>query len=165
MSRFDGDPIEVVIGECGCFGTPHPGGDIVYLAPRLSFDAGTEAAAVFSEYLAGLSPEEQPDGTIKVKDDVGAEARFASRLLDTYLRHQVTGWNLTDDEGAPEPYDLDKLLSDYEVARMVGDAADAAYSSVVMRPLTAAVSTFSQRGQTAASTSARTSSSGRPRKR
>lgn len=145
-SRFAIEPVDARIGDCLCPGTPHPAGDFAYLNPRLSFQGGEVGTAAV---VSGI-------------DDPDAAQRA---LIEVYLRHEVRGWNLTDDAGEPVPYDADLLLSDWEAARAVGEVADSLYSDGLMRPLLAAVSESLRAGPTVTSTSARTRSATKRRKR
>lgn len=148
--RFGGAPVPVALpGGCQCPGTPHER-DEVYLLPRLTWDGGVAADAVLSDLPMTT------DGRV----DTG---RLAAMLCRAYLENQVSGWNLTDENG-PIPYSSEKLLSDWDIARVVGDKADDLYSDALLAPLVAAASTSSQRGRTAPSTSARTPSARRRRK-
>lgn len=146
--RFGGDNVTVVLpGGCQCPSGPHRQ-DEVYLLPRLSFDGGADAESVVREWAG--------------KSDVHA---FTIALSRSYLRQQVAGWNLVDADGAPVPYSADALLSDFDTARAVADAADELYSERLLAPLVAAVSKSSPGGATAPSTSARTPSASTRRKR
>ena len=117
MARFDtGEPVAVAIGQCDCPGSPHPDGDVVYLRPRLDYAGGSEAIAVMQ--AASGSVEE-----------------LARALVPVYIRHGATGWNLLDADGFDVPFDVEVLLSDWNVAYEVGEAADTLYSEAVLRPL------------------------------
>lgn len=146
--RFGGERVAVPLpGGCQCPGAPHER-DEVYLLPRLTFDGGAAAEAVISTAI----------GT-------GDADAVAVPLVRAYLAHQVAGWNLVDADGQPVPYSMELLLSDWETARVVGDAADELYSEGLLAPLVAAVSTSSQGGRTAPSTSPRTRTASSRRKR
>lgn len=147
--RFGGQNVTVPLGPCGCPSTPHADGDEVYLLPRLTLKGGAAAEAALRAALdAGGDPK-------------GIEAS----LGEVYIRHQVAGWNLTGDDGAPLPWSPDLLLSDWSACRPVLDKADGLYSEALLAPLVATVSTSSQGGQTAPSTSPRTRSASTRRKR
>lgn len=147
MSRFPADRVTVALaGGCQCPGQPHAQ-DEVYLLPRLSWEGGSAAEAVIAAALG--------------RGDAEAVAR---PLVRAYLEHQVAGWNLAGPDGAPLPYDVELLLSDWSIARAVGEAADELYSEALLAPLVASASKSSPAGPTGASTSARTrSASGRRR--
>ena len=144
--RFGGQNVTVLLGPCGCPSTPHEQ-DEAYLLPRLSFDGGAAAEAAVVAHLG------EDRGTIE------------RALGEAYIRHQVVGWNLVDGNGDPLPWDPALLLSDWSIARPVAEMADGLYSTVLLAPLVATVSTSSQGGRTAPSTSARTRSATTRRKR
>lgn len=147
MSRFPTDRVTVALpGGCQCPGQPHAQ-DEAYLLPRLTFEGGAAAEAVLAAAIG--------------RGDTEAVAR---PLVRAYLEHQVTGWNLTGEAGAPLPYSSALLLSDWEVARVVGDAADDLYSEALLAPLLAAASKSSPGGPTGPSTSPRTPRASRRRK-
>lgn len=149
MSRFGGEPVVAPLpGPCECPGSPHDR-DEVYLLPRLTFDGGAAADRVITRHLG-------PDMDTSV---------LADELIRVFLEHQVSGWNLLGDDGAPLPYSAALLLSDREAAVAVGDAADALYAEALLAPLQAAVQKSLPAGPTAPSTSPRTRTAGRPRKR
>lgn len=164
MSRFDGAPVEARMGECGCTplpdgSVPHPDGDVAYLLPRLTF-AGGEAAQDVMLSKAGTAIGLDPDTA-----EYGAVMRDVGRsLAEVYIRHQVTGWNLTNGIG-PLPFSADLLLSDWEAASRVADAADDLYGSKVVGPLVATVQALLPAGPTDASTSPTRPSSRKHRKR
>lgn len=148
MSRFTTDTVTAPLpGGCQCKGTPHER-DEVYLLPTLTYDGGAAADAAMQRTLGS--------------GDAGLVTR---EVVRAYLTHQVAGWNLLTDDGAPLPYDPALLLSDWTAALAVGDVADDLYSEVLLAPLREAASTSSPGGPTAASTSARTRSASTPRKR
>lgn len=147
--RFGGENVTVPLGPCACPSTPHAGGDEVYLLPRLTFDGGAAGeAAIMASLAAGDSTGDIERGLGKV-----------------YIRYQVAGWNLVDDAGKVVPNATERLLADWTLARPVAEAADGLYSKVLLAPLVASVSTSSQGGPTAPSTSPRTRSASTRRKR
>jgi hypothetical protein len=117
VGRFDpGEPVAVAIGGCACPSTPHADGDVVYLRPRLDYAGGSEA----------ISTMQAASGSVE---------DLARSLVPVYIRHGAIGWNLVDDDGAPVPFDVEALLSDWTVAYEVGEAADTLYSEAVLSPL------------------------------
>lgn len=135
MSRFEQQaPVAVSIGACACPGTPHAE-DVVYLAPRLSLKGGIAA---------------QGD-LVAANGDTKA---LTVAWTETFVRYGVTGWNLTDAAGKPEPLDIDGLLSDYATAEAVADRAVDLYRDQVLDPLARRLRATSQPGPTDDSTSA-----------
>lgn len=124
---------EVRVRDCECPGTPHPDGDVVYLAPKLSL-AGGLAADYDIRTAAG-------NGT------------FLAQLWQvTLVKYGAIGWNFLDEDG-PVPFDVNVLLEDYALASPVAEAADEAYGEAVMRPLLKRLKAISQPGRTNGSTS------------
>lgn len=134
MSRFDRAPVEVSIGACSCPRSPHAQ-DVVYLAPRLSLAGGMAAQA---DLIAA-------GGDIKA---------LTVAWTETFIRHGVTGWNLVDVAGKPEPFDVAPLLADYGLSEGIADAAIDLYRDQVIDPLARRLGTTSQPGPTGDSTSA-----------
>ena len=158
MSRFGGDPVAVSLGACQCPGTPHEGGDEVYLLPRLSLAGGAAASRVVARFVP-LMAERGEDA-----QDPDLNARFGLELGKVYIQEQTTGWNLTGEAG-PLPFSTELLLSDWATGRPVADAADDLYSKALLDPLVEAVSTSSRDGPTAGSTSPSRTTSRTRRKR
>jgi hypothetical protein len=142
VSRFTQVPVEVSIGACTCPRMPHAE-DVVYLAPRLSLAGGMAAQA---DILA-----------------VGADVKALTvAWTETFIRYGVTGWNLTDAKGKPEPLDIAPLLADYTLAEGIADKAIELYRDQVLDPLTRRLGTTSLPGPTDGSTSAVPQSPGSP---
>lgn len=122
------------VRDCACPGTPHDDGDVVYLSPTLTLDAG-----------------------IAAEQDLAASEGDTDKLIrlwvKTFLTHEAKGWNLVDEEGAPVPFDIDALLSDYALARPAADKAVDMYGDTVLTPLLARLGRHSPTGQTQVTTS------------
>ena len=130
------DPVVVRVRDCACPNTPHEDGDVVYLRPHLNLDGGIAAE---QDLLAASG-----DGPL------------LTRLwLRTFLTHGVTGWNLTDDDGAPLPLDLAAITDDYRIARPVANRASELYAETVMAPFLEAQAARSPTGSMEATTSRR----------
>lgn len=133
----------VPVRACACPGTPHDR-DEVYLLPEI----GLEGGLVAEQQLI----------------DHSGDASLLTRLwATTFVRYGATGWNLTDEEGDPVPFDVDALLASYEMGRAVADAASDLYTQQVMRPLMKALPNTSPAGRTGRTTSRRQRSTGRQR--
>lgn len=145
--------VPVEVGACRCVGTPHPDGDIVFLASHLSLRGGFVAERTMIA-LSGAG-----------KDRLEVEAG----LIEVYVRFGVSAWNLLDAEGDPIPVNEDtirsEILSDFARARPLADAADGLYTSAILDPLVARLSKSSRATQTRGSTSATPPSSSSPPKR
>ena len=97
-------PIPVRVRDCACPDTPHADtGDLVYLAPHLDIDGGVEAERDLVE-------------------SQGNERELTKRWLRTFIRYGAIGWNLTDAEGEAVPFEVDAILSDWSLARPLGDS-------------------------------------------
>jgi len=128
------DLVPVPIGVCPCPGTPHEGGDIVYLAPVLSTPGGMAASAA-------------------IREGITDEVLLAEKLGGIWLRHGIRTWTFVDEEGDPIPVSeaaaLD-LLPWGKGGRLVADKADDLYAQDVLAPFVEAVERArrSPRGQT-----------------
>lgn len=127
----------------------HPAGDTVTLRDRLDFRAATTARNTVA--------------MMKQEDDDVSTAEILAALTEVYLLQGIASWSVVDARGkAVEPNKhtiREYLLSNPDVAMLVGDEADGLYSEAVIAPLVARASTSSQPSPTPASTS-RTNGSG-----
>lgn len=147
--------VTVRVRDCACPDTPHPDGDEVYLLPALSLEGG--AAAEFD--LLDNQPAE---------DATPADARKVTLALlaawtKTYVQYGAVGWNWLrpNEQGKAEPipFDVDVLLADYSLSRLVAERANALYSEAVMGPLVAAAQAASPNRQSRRSRTTRTTGS------
>ncbi len=129
--------------------TRHEAGDTVTLHERLDFRAATTARNTVA--------------MMKQEDDDVSTAEILAGLTEVYLLLGIASWSVVDDRGkAVEPNKQtirQYLLSNPDVAMLVGDAADELYSDSVIAPLVARASMSSQPTPMPASTS-RTNGSG-----
>jgi hypothetical protein len=134
--------------------TRHPDGDTVTLRERLDF-----RAALTARNTMALLKNEDPDASV---------ADILAALTETYLLVGVTGWTLVDAKN--KPVDVSRaairelLLSNPDVAMLVGDAADEHYSEAVILPLLARARNSSPPTPIAGSTSATKRSTPKSRK-
>ena len=122
MSRFDPvPPVPVAIGPCLCPGTPHDGGDVVYLAPVLSAAGGMAAQGAISDASG--------DGVL-----------LQELLWRIYRDHGIVDWNLLDEEGDPVPLTPEnktQALPYGKGGELVANKADELYNEDVLRPFLA----------------------------
>ncbi len=113
----------------------HPEGDSVWLRPTLSLQGGLTAAG-------------------QVRQANGDDQVLYRLWMDTFARYGAVAWNLHD-EGQPEPwpFDVERLLDNFEWAFPVADKADDMYRPGLFDPLAKRRPSSSPRGQTAPSTS------------
>jgi hypothetical protein len=129
--------VPVRVRDCACPDTPHADeGDLVYLLPTLPFDGGILAEQQMLEAAAA-----------------GDGNRLNRMWLRTFLEYGATGWNLTDEDGEPVPFDLDVLLADWRLSRPAADRASDLYAASVMEPFQTALAESSPTGQTGRGTS------------
>lgn len=131
--------------DCACPGTPHPEGDGVWLTPTVSLAGGLALEADLRAALVEAATSDQ-------WNEEAVSTLVTSKWLTTALRHCAVGWNL-EDEAGPVPFDVDRLLADYTLARHVADAAADLYSETVLVPLAQSVSGASANGSSNGSTS------------
>lgn len=104
---------EVRVRDCACPDKPHEA-DVVYLNEKLSAAGGIAAE---QEIAKGFSDPEA----------------LTQRLLVAFVRHEATGWNLTDANG-PVPFDVEELLADWSLSRNVITRAGELYTQVAIAP-------------------------------
>ena len=131
-----GQPIAVAIGECHCVGTPHPDGDIVYLAPKASLRLGLAANAAIG----------QAKDVIQLQELLGI----------AFVRYGVTGWNVVDEHGKPVDVNnetVEARLTWDAGGRVVADRAADLYTDAIISPLVPPPPSSPPPGPTASSTS------------
>lgn len=122
------EPVAVRVADCGCPDTPHAEGHLVYLSAKLSLAAGIEALEALSE-------------------NTGNPKALTPLLFEVFLRGGVVGANF-------EPFSVDDLLADFEMALPVAEKANDLYAEAFLRPLGLSLPPTSNGGPTASSTSA-----------
>ena len=146
MSRFDPlDDVPVPVGACLCPGTPHPDGDVVYLAPLLSTMGGQAA-----------------QGAIAEAEDV---SRLEELLWRVYRDHCITGWNFVDADGDPVPLTPDNKERGLPFAkggRLVAEKADELYAQDVLAPLQARLAAATKSAKRPARSEPGSTTTGRP---
>ena len=131
------DLVPVRVRDCACPDTPHADeGDLVYLLPMLGLDGGILA-------------EQQMLTAAAAGDSSGLTRSW----LRTFVEHGAAGWNLTDEQGEPVPFDIDVVLADWRLARPVADKAADLYTEAVMAPFQQASPKNSRTGRTPRGTS------------
>jgi hypothetical protein len=147
---------------CPCPGKPHEeGGDTVYLAPYLGYRAGMLAEATMVRVWTNL------DTSSKVPMQTEKSLSIEASLREIYILDGVKDWTFEGEDG-PVPVTEDTihewLLSNFTLARPVGDQADTLYTASVLDPLLGRLSKSSPTTRTKGSTSANgQSSSKRPK--
>lgn len=129
----------------------HPEGDGVDLLPTLSLRGGIVAQQDFTACRKEGPPDpETGNGTWMID---GAE--LTPRWMDTFVRYGAVSWNLHDPDGPVWPFDVERLLSNFDLAWPVADKADDLYREAVLRPLGLARPSTSPSGPMGDSTSPR----------
>lgn len=143
--------IPVRIRDCTCPGTPHGEGDIVFLAPTLSLEGGLAAESELAEVItAGGEVNE-------------ISTAVAKRWLLSFVRYGAKSWNLTNGHAnEPKPFDVQAILDDYGIARVVAEKANELYADAVLAPLRAQLPSPLPPGPTAEETSPAPSSTETP---
>jgi hypothetical protein len=116
-------------------------GDWVALSSTLSLDGGLAAEQDLQEVAA------------KYPDPVERAAVLQRRWVLTFIRHGAKAWNFHDEEGNELDFDVQTLLDDYALGRVVAERAAELYSDAVLRPFQARLATRSPTGRTTATTS------------
>jgi hypothetical protein len=130
------DLVPVRVRDCACPDAPHADGDIVYLTPTLGIDGGILAE---QQMLEGIR--------------LGDDKALARMWVRTFVTHGATGWNLLDELGLPVPFDVEVILGDWRLARVVADRATDLYQEAVLAPFQNAQEARSPTGRTASGTS------------
>ena len=116
-------------------------GDWVAHAPTLSHDGGLAA-----EHDLPADAAQYPDPNERA-------AALQRRWVITFLRYGAKDWNFHDENGEPIPFDVQTLLDDYSLGRVVAEKAADLYSDSVLRPFQQRLATRSPTGRTTATTS------------
>jgi hypothetical protein len=129
-------------------------GQTVGLLPKLTLAGGIELQQRFRSLLQ--------------MDPRPSHPEITGLLTEDYLLVGVAEWSLSDDMG-PIPVSRENiaryLLSDFELAQPVANAADELYYEPVLAPLVASLQTSLLGGSSKKQTSATNGSSPKPRKR
>lgn len=117
--------VEVRVRDCACPGSPHPEGDTVSLLPQLSIEGGAAAELDLIDVMNAA------------KDGDSREASYAKLLVRwtaTFVRYGAVAWNWIGDEG-PVPFDVEVLVNDYSLSRLVAGRANDLYQQAALDPL------------------------------
>jgi hypothetical protein len=132
--------VPVRVRDCKCPGSVHAvadpvtglDGDLVYLLPSLSLEGGAMAELDREIVMDGFDAATEAEKTV-------LSARMLARWTSTYVRYGAVAWNWlrARDNGLtePEPFDVERLVSDYAISRLVAGKANELYSSAVLSPL------------------------------
>lgn len=138
MSRFtEPVPVELNVGPCDCPGSPHPDGDVVYMAPVLSMAGGMAAQGAINE--AGHDP-----------------IALQEHLAKLWIRHAVIDWTFVDEDGDKIPLTPDTIaraLPYGKGGRLVAERADDLYAEDILAPLADRLKKLSRSGRSGVSTS------------
>lgn len=150
------DSLVPVAVACPCPGTPHADGDTVFLAPHLSLKGGLLAEATMVRVWGKLNTSR------KVPEQTQASLEIEASLREVYVLDGVKDWTFLDEVGEKVEVNEDSirsvLLSNFTLARPVGDKADELYTASVLDPLLARLSKSSPSSPRRASTSTSPSS-------
>lgn len=134
----------VRVADCGCPGTPHEGHN-VFVRSTISLEGGIAAE----------------EAMLKVAVTDFAEEALRTRALTyawapVFVRAGAVDWDLCDENGDPRPFDLEEVLADYSMARLVADkCGELGYGEAVMAPFQTQQAKPSRTGRTRATTSRR----------
>lgn len=127
-------PVAVPLEVCLCPGTPHAGGDTVYLKAELDYAGGLLV-------IAAMTGE--------------SEEPVIARLSKAYLVAGIHSWTFLDEAGKPVPASVENIgrLAWNGPAMTIANAAADMYGEAVLGPLGLTASDSSPSGQSDASTS------------
>jgi hypothetical protein len=121
--------VEVRVRGCACPGSPHAEGDTVSLLPQLSIEGGAAAELDLVEVMNAA------------KEGDSREASYAKLLVRwtaTFVRYGAVSWNWLQtgkDGPEPVPFDVELLVNDYSLARLVAGRANDLYQKAALDPL------------------------------
>lgn len=96
----------------------------ITLAPTISMAGGIEAEKAMLE----VAQADHADNVARIRALTYAWAPI-------FARHAAIDWDLCDESGDPLPFDVEAILADYSLARLVADkAGDLGYGTAVMAP-------------------------------
>lgn len=114
-------PVRVV--DCGCPDTPHEGHN-VFVRPTISLEGGIAA----EEAMLKVAVRE-------FASDGERTRALTYAWAPVFVRHGAVDWDLRDEDGNPRPFDLEEVLGDYSMARLVADkCGELGYGSAVIAP-------------------------------
>ena len=117
----------------------------IYLAPTINLEGGIEAERAMVNVVLN-----------ETGDDAAKTRALGYAWAPIFVRHGAIDWDLCDEEGNPRPFDLEALVADYSMARLVADkASDLGYGTAVLAPFQEAQAKPSPSGRTPATTSPR----------
>jgi len=126
------ESIPVRIRDCTCPQTPHPDGDFLYFAPKLSLEAGLAAA-------------------VAIRDNADDEIALQAALGRVLFLYNVMDWNLTDEKGHKRPFvrrELEAAVPWEDGGYVAAEKADDLYSAVALSPLVRKMRDLSSAGRT-----------------
>lgn len=138
--------VPVRVTDCACPETPHDGHHVL-VAPTISLEGGIAAEQAMLEVA---------------EKDLLTETERTRALTyawaPIFVQHGAKDWDLCDAEGEPRPFDLDEVLGDYSMARLVADkCGELGYGSAVLAPFQTQPRVPLRNGSTRATTSRRRS--------
>lgn len=105
---------------------------MVYLLPLLPLEGGAAAEMDQQIVMDGFNEATEADKT-------RLTLRLLARYTETYVRYGAVAWNWVrlDANGKtePVPFDVEVLLRDYSLSRLVAGQASLLYSEAVLGPL------------------------------
>jgi hypothetical protein len=115
----------------------------IYVASTISLEGGIEAEKAMVEVV------------LTGEGDDGAKTRALSYAwAPIFARHAAKDWDLCDEQGNPTPFDVEALLADYSLARLVAEKAnELGYGTAVLAPFQELQARPSPTGPTTATTS------------
>ena len=137
-------------------GSPRHDHDEITLKEKLDF----RSSIALRNALALASNEN--DGELDFAD-------ILAILTERFIRYGIESWTVVDAKNQPMPVSqkaiTDLILTDIDLATLIGDEADERYRAAALLPLIERGQTSSRSTQTTASTSPTTPSSTKPRTR
>ena len=160
------EPIPVRVRACACPDTPHADeGDLVYIRPTLSLAGGLAAERVLAAAILTHPLSEQASEQDRLRVALERKGYLMDHWTPLFIEHGATGWNLTDEAGAPRRFSTAAILEDWSLARALVDLLDERYSDAVLAPFQTPPDEHSQSGPTDGGTPRPTARTRSPRAR
>ena len=123
----------------------HPDGHSVSVAPTISLEGGIAAEKAMFE----VAVTEFPNNVERIR-------AMSYAWAPIFARFGAKDWDLCDEQGEPAPFDVEALLADYSLARLVANkCSELGYGEAVMSPFQTPPEKPSANGRTRATTSQR----------
>lgn len=147
--------IPVRVRDCTCPETPHDGHHVL-VAPTISLEGGIAAEQVMVKVLRTKPLAAGSSKLAEAAHEASMITALTYAWAPVFVLHGAKDWDLCDEQGEPRDFDVEEVLGDYAMARLVADkCGDLGYGSAVLAPFLERQAKPSANGRTKATTSPR----------